>query len=128
MRLRDTPRAMLQEKGHPFGTVKHEAKTVGGAGMQVSFIVTDGPKARVKEVEFTGNEEFTDGKLRGRLKKVKPAGFWNLSWLGGKTTYTEQKWNGGREDPGDASRLSDFYLDNGYVMARVGQPCWHGPQ
>src|SRR5262245_28488289 len=37
---------MLAEKGRPFGTVKHDVKTVGGAGLQLSFIVSDGPKTR----------------------------------------------------------------------------------
>jgi outer membrane protein insertion porin family len=114
---------MLGEKGRPFATVKHDSKRVGGAGTQVSFIIDDGPKARVKEIVFDGNHVYNDGKLRGRMKKLRPAGFWNLSWLGGKTTYTEGKWLGGQEDPrGDQGRLEDFYLNNGYVTARVGQP------
>jgi outer membrane protein insertion porin family len=66
---------------------------------------------------------YSDDKLRGRMKKIKPPGFFNLSWLGGKTTYTEDKWLGGQEDPrGDRGRIEDYYLDNGYVTARVGQP------
>jgi outer membrane protein insertion porin family len=113
----------LAQKGRPFATVKHDSKRIGGAGTQVSFIIDDGPKARVKEITFDGNSVYSDGKLRGQLKKVKPSGFWNLSWLGGKTTYTEDKWLGGSEDPrGDRGRIEDFYLDHGYVTARVGQP------
>jgi outer membrane protein insertion porin family len=50
------------------------------------------------------------------MKKLKPAGFWNLGWLGGKSTYTEEKWGD------DQEKLRDFYLDNGYVTATVGQP------
>ena len=57
------------------------------------------------------------------MKKVKEPGLFNLSWLGGKTTYTEEKWLGGAEDPrGERGRIEDFYLDHGYVTARVGQP------
>jgi outer membrane protein insertion porin family len=109
-------RDMLAEKGRPFGTVKHDAKTVGGAGMQVSFIIDDGPKTRVKSIEFTGNTIFSDGQLRGALKKLKPAGFWNLSWIGGKSTFTEEKWDE------DQKNLQDFYLNHGYVKATVGRP------
>jgi outer membrane protein insertion porin family len=113
---------MLAAKGYPFATVKHEAKAIGGAGEQVSFVITDGPKARIKEIDFVGNTQFSDATLAKQLKKIKASGFFNLSWMGGKSTYTEDKWNGTREDPGDASRLSDFFLNRGYVMARVGQP------
>jgi outer membrane protein insertion porin family len=122
-RVEEIIEEMLTAKGRPFGDAKHDAKTIGGAGMQVSFVIDDGPKAKVKEIVFDGNEVFSDGKLRGRMKKIKPAGFFNLSWLGGKSTYTPEKWSGGEEDPrGDQGRLEDFYLNHGYVQARVGQP------
>ena len=122
-RVEEIIKEMLTAKGRPFGTAKHDAKTIGGAGMQVSFVIEDGPKAKVTEIAFDGNSVFTDGKLRGQLKKIKPAGFFNLSWLGGKSTYTPEKWTGGEEDPrGDQGRLEDFYLNHGYVQARVGLP------
>jgi outer membrane protein insertion porin family len=114
---------MLDAKGRPFGTVKHDTKTVGGTGLQVSFIIDDGPKVKVKEIDFVGNKVFSDGTLRGAMKKIKPTGFWNLSWLGGKSTYTEEKWSGGAEDPGgDHGRLESYFLDRGYVTATVGNP------
>jgi outer membrane protein insertion porin family len=114
---------MLAQKGRPFGTVKHEAKNIGGAGQQLSFVIDDGPKAKVHEIVFDGNSVFSDGTLRGKMKKIKQPGLFSLSWLGGKTTYTEDKWLGGEEDPrGDRGRIEDFYLNHGYVTARIGQP------
>ena len=114
---------MLAQKGRPFGSVKHEAKNIGGSGQQLSFIVDDGPKAKVHEIVFDGNNVFSDKTLAGKMKKIKTPGFTNLSWLGGKTTYTEDKWLGGEKDPhGDRGRLEDFYLDRGYVTVRIGQP------
>jgi outer membrane protein insertion porin family len=119
-RVESILREMLAEKGRPFATVKHETKSVGGAGLQLSFTIDDGPKARVQSIEFEGNTVFPDAKLRGRMKGIKQAGFWNLSWLGGKTTYTEEKWADPQE--GDRKRLEDFYLDHGYVTASIGEP------
>jgi outer membrane protein insertion porin family len=114
---------MLAAKGRPFATVKHEAKNVGASGQQLSFVIDEGAKAKVKEIVFDGNDVFSDDALRGKMKKVKQPGLFNLSWLGGKTTYTEEKWLGGQEDPrGDRGRIEDFYLNHGYVTARVGQP------
>jgi outer membrane protein insertion porin family len=114
---------MLAAKGRPFATVKHEAKNVGASGQQLSFVIDEGAKAKVKQIVFDGNEVFGDDALRGKMKKVKQPGLFNLSWLGGKTTYTEEKWLGGQEDPrGDRGRIEDFYLNHGYVTARVGQP------
>ncbi|MBN2371655.1 MAG: outer membrane protein assembly factor BamA [Vicinamibacteria bacterium] len=109
-------RGMLEEQGHPFGTVKHQIRAVGGGGAQLTFEIDDGPKTKVKEIEFLGNKVFSDGRLRGAMKKIKKTGFWNLTWLLGKTTYTEEKW---REDQ---ENLRDFYLNHGYVTASIGEP------
>jgi outer membrane protein insertion porin family len=122
-RVEEAIKQMLDAKGRPFAKVTHDAKTIGGAGQQVSFVVEDGPKVKVKAITFDGNEAFSERALGRRLKKVKAAGFWNLSWLGDKATYTEDKWTGGEEDPrGEQGRLEDFYLNHGYVQVRVGQP------
>jgi outer membrane protein insertion porin family len=109
-------REMLVDGGHPLATVRHETKALGPAGTQVSFIADEGPKARVKTVTFAGNTVFADGALRHQMKKIKQWGFWNLSWLGGKTAFTDDKW------VEDRTNLRDFYLDNGYATADVGEP------
>ena len=54
---------MLIDKGRPFGTVKHDSKAIGTSGTQVSFVIDDGPKARVKSIEFTGNQVISAGAL-----------------------------------------------------------------
>ena len=109
-------RGMLSEKGRSFGTVKHEARNLGGAGVQVTFTIDDGPPAKVRTTSFEGNQAFSDGKLRGRMKKIKPVGFWNLSWLTGKTKFTAEKWTE------DQEKLREHYLNHGYATASVGQP------
>ncbi len=119
-RVESILREMLAAKGRPFATVKHDAKSVGGAGLQLSFVVDDGPKAHISRIEFEGNSVFSDRRLRRQLKGIKQKGFWNLSWLGGKTTYTEEKWADPQE--GDRRRLEDFYLNRGYVTASIGEP------
>jgi outer membrane protein insertion porin family len=118
-RVENILKEMLAEKGHPFATVKHEARPVGGSGLQVSFVIDDGPKARVKQVDFVGNEVFSDGTLGRRMKNIRLRRFWTLGWLLSKKTYTPEKWSGSE---GDQKRLEDFYLDRGYVTASVGEP------
>jgi outer membrane protein insertion porin family len=114
---------MLAAKGRPFAKVTHEAKNLGTSGQQLSFVIDDGPKAKIKQIVFSGNQVFSNSELRGAMKKLKQPGFFNLSWLGGKTTYTEDKWLGDEKDPrGDRGRLEDFYLNRGYVTVRIGQP------
>jgi outer membrane protein insertion porin family len=107
---------MLLEKGRPFATVTHEMKPVGTAGSQVSFVIDEGPKARVKKIDFAGNQAFSDGALRAQMRKVKPRSFWNLGWLTGKGTYSAEKW------AQDQERLREHYLNHGYVTATIGEP------
>jgi outer membrane protein insertion porin family len=109
-------KALLEEKGRPFATVTHEERTLGGAGTQVTFRIDDGPEAKIREIVFEGNQIFDDAKLRGQMKKLKQGGFFNLSWLGGKRTYTEEKWSEDQEN------IREFYLNHGYVTASVGTP------
>jgi outer membrane protein insertion porin family len=113
--------AMLAEKGRPFGKVRHELKPIGG-GVHLSFVIDDGDAVRVKEIDFVGNRVVSDRALRRAMKNTKQRGFWSLSWLHGKTTYTEEKWNGSADDPGDAARIRDFYLNRGYVLAAADAP------
>jgi outer membrane protein insertion porin family len=117
---------MLADKGFPFAKVKHDAKSLGGAGYQVSFIVDEGPKAKVKEITFVGNDVFTDKQLRGAMKKVKSGssddvvGIFTAPTRWGKNTWTDEKWSDPHE--GDKKRLQDYYLNHGYVTASIGEP------
>ena len=115
-RAEDVIRDLLKEKGRLFGTVKHEAKTIGGSGEQVTFTIDDGPKTKIKSITFENNNVYSDGRLRGEMKKLKQTGFWNLSWVSGKATYNEEKWGE------DQELLRDHYLNNGYVTASIGEP------
>ncbi len=122
-RVESIIKEMLVLKGQPFAKVHHEAKAMGAAGQQLSFVIDDGPKTKIKEIVFDGNKVFSGRRLRWRMSKMKQAGFFNLSWLGGKSTYAESKWLGDDEDPrGDRGRIEDLYLNHGYVTVRVGNP------
>lgn len=112
----DVIRKMLLEKGRLFATVKHDARTIGGSGQQITFTIDDGPKTKIKWIEFENNSVYSDGRLRGEMKKLKQAGFWNLSWLTGGATYNEEKWAEAQEN------LRDHYLNHGYVTASIGDP------
>jgi outer membrane protein insertion porin family len=117
---------MLADKGYPFAKVKHDAKSLGGAGFQVSFIVEEGQRAKIKEIDFVGNEVFSDKDLRGAMKKMRSGssgdvvGIVTAPTRWGKNTFTEEKWSDPQE--GDKKRLQDFYLNHGYVTASIGEP------
>ena len=91
--------------------------------MQVSFVIDDGPKAKVKEITFDGNNVFSDGKLRGQHEEDQAGGLLEPELARGQDHLHRGQVDGRGDDPrGDQGRLEDFYLNHGYVTATVGQP------
>ena len=109
-------REMYGEKGYEYAEVKPEIKPISGQTKTVNltFHITEGPKVKIKVVDFQGNKAIADGKLGGKLKDNKAPGFFGFITGGG--TYKEAKF----ED--DAQKVLDFYREQGYVKAQVGQP------
>ena len=101
-RVEEVIQQALEEKGLTFAGVKHETKSVGAAGLQLSFVIDDGPKTKVKKISFTGNEVFSDGRLKGAMKKIKETGFFKLTWINGKNKFSDEKWGE------DQEKLRDF--------------------
>jgi outer membrane protein insertion porin family len=109
-------RELYAAEGYQFAEVKPEVKPVEGGPklVHVTFHVTEGPKVRIRDVEFMGNTAVSDRKLTGKMKENKDGGFFGFVTGGG--TYKEDKFEE------DAQSVIDYYRDNGYIMARVGQP------
>jgi len=115
-RVEGIVREMLAEKGYQFATVRHEIKPTGGGPKTVNLVfqIEEGPKVKIREVDFVGNKAFSDGKLAGKLKTNKGPGF--LGFIGGGGVYQEAKFEE------DADKVVEFYRDRGYITVQVGQP------
>ncbi len=83
--------------------------------MNVTFSVGEGPKIKIRNVDFLGNVAKSDGTLRRKMKDNKaPNPFWGWITRGG--TYQEAKFET------DADLIQAYYRNEGYVQAQVGQP------
>jgi outer membrane protein insertion porin family len=109
-------RDMLKEKGFQSAEVTHQITEVAGGPklVNVTFLMNEGPKVKIRRVEFVGNKAASDGALKKRMKNNKEQ--WFLSWLNGRGTYQEAKFEE------DADRVMQWYLDRGYIQAQVGAP------
>jgi outer membrane protein insertion porin family len=107
---------MLAEKGYPDAKVTPEVKPVAGGPklVHLTFVIDEGPKIQIRDIDFVGNRAFSDGKLKGRMKENKEKGM--LSFLMGGGTYQEAKFEE------DAQKIIDFYRERGYLRVGVGQP------
>ncbi len=95
------------KKGYPLVEVNAEVKDTDSLGRADLVIrVKEGPKVKVKEINFHGNVAFDDKKLR-KVIKTKQAGFLRSGTL--KLDEWEQ----------DSARLIEFYADHGYPRAKV---------
>jgi outer membrane protein insertion porin family len=79
----------------------------------VSFSIKEGGKLFVKGINFTGNEEFSDRKLRGVMQTKRRT---ILSWVTDAGILQRDILET------DIDRLSVFYHDRGYMDAKVGTP------
>jgi outer membrane protein insertion porin family len=112
-------RDMMKEKGFQSAEVTHKIEDVSGGPklVHVTFNMSEGPKVKIRKVEFTGNNAIPDSKLRGTMKDNRE--HWWLSWITGRGTYQETKFEE------DAERITEYYRDRGYIRAQVGDPEVH---
>jgi outer membrane protein insertion porin family len=109
-------RDMMREKGLQFAEVKPEVKELPGGPKlaHLTFHMNEGPKVKIRRIEFDGNRAASDRALRRRMKGTKQA--WFMSFMTGRGTYQEGKFEE------DAQLLLDYYRDRGFITARVGDP------
>ena len=115
-RVTTVVRELYAAEGYQFAEITPEIKNVEGGTklVHVTFHVTEGPKVKIEEIDFVGNKAIADGKLARKMKENKQKGFFGFITGGG--TYKEDKF------AEDAQLITDFYRDEGYIMAQVGQP------
>jgi outer membrane protein insertion porin family len=79
-----------------------------------TFVVTEGPKVYIREIDFTGNRAFTSRELRGQMDTGKYIPLVSLVTTQG---VLDQK-----KLTDDTDRIASFYYDHGYLNVHVGQP------
>ena len=109
-------REVYAEKGYQFAEVKPSVKELPGGPklVHLSFNINEGPKVKIRDVEFVGNKAVSDRKLEGQMKENKSKSW--LSFITGGGTFKEDKFEE------DAELIIGYYRDRGYIAARVGQP------
>ncbi len=81
--------------------------------LTITFKIVEGQKILITDIRFDGNKAFSNRKLRGIMETKEK---WFLSWLTGAGTYKEEVLKN------DALIITDYYLNNGYINIKVGEP------
>jgi outer membrane protein insertion porin family len=109
-----TIKELLSAKGHPNATVEIRRDEISSVSEAVTFVIKEGERVRVVEVQFEGNKHFSDGELRGAMKYVREAGL--------ITRFKEQDILDREKLDVDLKLIRNHMASKGYLQARVGEP------
>ena len=109
---------MMAEKGFTNADISHKVTPVAGGPklVNVTFSISEGPKLRIRDIEFIGNQAFSDRALARKMKENKAKKGLIFMTLFRSATYKEDRYEE------DAEKVAAFYREQGYVRARVGNP------
>jgi outer membrane protein insertion porin family len=105
---------LLAARGHPNATIEQRREDVSNTSMALTFVINEGERVRVVDVQFEGNTIFSDKKLRGAMKYVKEAGL--ISRLRGQDILDREKLEY------DLRQVDNYMRSKGYLQARHGEP------
>ena len=105
---------LLAASGHPNATVEERIEEVSATSRAVTFVVREGDRVRVVDIQFEGNTAFSDGALRGSMKYVKEAGL--ISRFRGQDILDREKLEF------DLRLVDNYMRSKGYLQARHGEP------
>jgi len=107
-------REMLAAKGHPNAVVTGNTETVSATSSAITFVVNEGARVRVAEIQFEGSKVFKSGTLRSHMKYVKEAGL--------ITRFREQDILDRQKLEYDLHQVDNYMRSKGYLQARHGEP------
>jgi outer membrane protein insertion porin family len=79
----------------------------------IEYVIDEGQKFQIKEIEFVGNNAYSSRKLKGMMSTSEKG---LLSFITSSGDLNQEQLSQ------DSARLTAFYHNNGYVQAKVGEP------
>ncbi|MDH3285037.1 MAG: BamA/TamA family outer membrane protein [Acidobacteriota bacterium] len=105
---------LLGQKGYLDARVTAQVEEVSARTASVHFRILPGNKTRIRKLEFTGNERFSDRRLGKQLELTRE---WRWWWpFGKKSLYHPLKYQQ------DINNVLKYYRDRGYLDVDVKPP------
>lgn len=108
----------LAERGRQYATVEPQIEQIPPTSLALTFVVNEGPKVKVGNLDFTGNNSFNSRWVRSQMKELKPYGIPYsviLENVFAKTFDTDKL-------EYDLSKIREAYNDKGYFKAQTLEP------
>jgi outer membrane protein insertion porin family len=109
---------LLASKGHPNATIEIRQDEISQTSVGITFVINEGDRVRVAEVDFVGNQVFKDGSLRSQMRYVKETGL--ISRFKGTDILDREKLDV------DLRLVQQYMASRGYLQARTGEPSVEG--
>jgi outer membrane protein insertion porin family len=103
------------ERGRPYAVVEPQVHQVPPAGVSIIFKVDEGPKVKVNQIIFEGNQVFNHRTLLRPMVNLHPYGLPHSIFF---ESLFPKAFDSTKLDE-DKDRLESFYRDEGYFTARV---------
>jgi outer membrane protein insertion porin family len=107
-------KGLYKSKGYYNTEVNAQISQMDNGQSEVRFTIAEGAKITVEGIAFTGNTSFSDGELEDVVQTSTHK--WWISWL---TDAGVLKMEILRQD---AERIANFYQNQGFLEAKVGEP------
>jgi outer membrane protein insertion porin family len=104
---------LYKEKNYHNVKVTYAVKELDNNQGDLQFIIEEGGKARIKEINFEGNTIYADKQLK-KVIKTSEKGFWSFITSSGELNRDDLRQ--------DVAMLTSFYHNSGYIQAKVGEP------
>ncbi len=101
-------KSLYSEKGYLLADIEPSQEPVENDSdlVDLEFKISEGSKVRIGQILFSGNKEFTDKKLRGKMSSKQKGLFRSGSFE--REKYLEDK-----------DKIIDFYKEQGYIDAVI---------
>ena len=101
---------IYREKGRFKATIVPQKVLLKEGGIGLIFSINEGPRTEIKSINFIGNKEFNDSRLRSVIESSQKSLF---SFISTSDDYSELR------QEKDRKLLEEFYSNKGFANAKV---------
>lgn len=105
---------LYRSRNHPFTRITVDEAALAERG-EVQFNIVEGPNVRIRNIEFRGNESFSDSQLARQIR----SSYWIFIFRSGQFIPQQVE--------EDVAALRRFYESKGFFDARVGRKLVYSP-
>ena len=101
---------IYREKGRFKASIIPQKVLLDSGGVGLVFSINEGPRTEIKSINFIGNKEFSDARLRSIIESSQKNLF---SFISSSDDYSELR------QEKDRKLIEEFYSDKGFANAKI---------